>query len=94
MLINYIKQEMKNQGSMVNIPVVFRQEIATLLANKIYAIFNSKSDQFFPNRNLFQTKATELIYVLHTISIDSYYIYSLGNDVVWMNPDFWNFNPN
>lgn len=48
---------MKNQGTMVNIPIIFREEIATLLANRIYGLFSNKGDKF-PNRNLFQTKAT------------------------------------
>lgn len=33
---------MKNQGAMVNIPIIFREEIATLLANRIYGLLGSK----------------------------------------------------
>lgn len=44
---------MKHQGSVVNIPIVFREEIASLLANRIYSLFSNKGEKFFPNRNLF-----------------------------------------
>jgi hypothetical protein len=31
--------------------------------------------------------------VLHTISSDAYYIYSMGLEVLWTNVDFWGFDP-
>ena len=76
----------------INIPCIFRDDIATQLALRVYTLMHSKPQQF-PNRGLFEIKATELLYVLHTISSDAYYIYSLGMDIVWMNPGFWNFSP-
>ncbi len=83
---------MKHQGSLLNIPVVFREDIPTLLVVKLYSLIYSKPNKL-PNRGLFEAKATELIYVLHSIGLDPYYIYSLGLEIVWMNPEFWNFDP-
>jgi hypothetical protein len=51
-LIGYIKQEMKHQGAMVNIPFVFREDVATLLAAKLYSLFYEKNIKL-PNRGLF-----------------------------------------
>ncbi len=84
-LIGYIKQEMKHQGSLINIPIVFRDDISTLLVVKLYSLIYSKQNKL-PNRGLFEAKATELIYVIHSISQDPYYTYTLGLDIVWMNP--------
>ena len=37
-LINYLKGEIKSQGSLINIPIVFRDDVTTLLSVKVYEL--------------------------------------------------------
>jgi hypothetical protein len=52
--LEYIKHELKNQGGLINVPVVIREDFATQVAIKIFGMYRSP----VPNANLFWIKAT------------------------------------